>query len=108
MSNREFWKFFSGLIASFVGITVLLYVVAQIIGDAPKAQAAGDAKAVAERIKPVGDVTVRGNTVMDVIIPAAPASDDTGKKLFEGTCTTCHGMGIAGAAKFGGKAAWKH
>ena len=107
MSNREFWKFFSGLIASFVGITVLLYVVAQIIGDAPKAQAAGDAKAVAERIKPVGDVTVRGNTVMDVIIPAAQASDDAGKKLFEGTCKTCHGMGIAGAPKFGDKAAWK-
>ncbi len=35
---------------------------------------------------------------------AAPA--DAGKKLFESTCTTCHTAGIAGAPKFGDKAAW--
>ncbi|HSV20304.1 MAG TPA: c-type cytochrome [Casimicrobiaceae bacterium] len=37
--------------------------------------------------------------------PAAGAKPD-GKKVFETTCSVCHGAGIAGAPKFGDKAAW--
>jgi cytochrome c5 len=36
--------------------------------------------------------------------PAAAAAD--GKKVYEGVCVACHGAGIAGAPKFGDKAAW--
>ena len=36
---------------------------------------------------------------------AAPAGD-AGKKLFDTICTACHTPGIAGAPKFGDKAAW--
>ena len=40
--------------------------------------------------------------------PAAPASAGAaeGKKVYESTCTVCHGAGIAGAPKFGDKAKW--
>jgi cytochrome c5 len=48
--------------------------------------------------------------------PAAPApapavapakvSADAGKKLYDATCQACHGTGVAGAPKFGDKAAW--
>jgi cytochrome c5 len=38
--------------------------------------------------------------------PAAPASADAGKKLYDSACVACHGAGIAGAPKFGDKAAW--
>lgn len=38
-------------------------------------------------------------------VAAAPAAD-AGKKLFDSTCTACHTPGIAGAPKFGDKAAW--
>jgi cytochrome c5 len=40
--------------------------------------------------------------------PAAPAklSADAGKKLYEAACQACHTPGIAGAPKFGDKAAW--
>ncbi len=42
--------------------------------------------------------------------PAAPAAaaagKPDGKKIFDGTCSVCHGAGIAGAPKFGDKAAW--
>lgn len=39
---------------------------------------------------------------------AAPAvaSADAGKKAFDSACIACHGAGIAGAPKFGDKAAW--
>lgn len=36
----------------------------------------------------------------------ASASADTGKQLYSSTCVACHGAGIAGAPKFGDKAAW--
>ena len=36
----------------------------------------------------------------------ADAGKPDGKKIFESTCTVCHGAGIAGAPKFGDKAAW--
>jgi len=39
--------------------------------------------------------------------PAAAApSADAGKKLYDSTCVACHGAGVAGAPKFGDKAAW--
>ena len=34
-----------------------------------------------------------------------PAAAD-GKKVYESACIACHGAGIAGAPKFGDKAAW--
>lgn len=34
------------------------------------------------------------------------ASADAGKALYSSTCQACHGAGIAGAPKFGDKAAW--
>jgi cytochrome c5 len=37
--------------------------------------------------------------------PATPAKSD-GKKVFDTACAACHGAGIAGAPKFGDKAAW--
>jgi cytochrome c5 len=39
--------------------------------------------------------------------PAAPKlATDAGKKLYDTACVACHGAGIAGAPKFGDKAAW--
>lgn len=43
--------------------------------------------------------------------PAAPApvkvaSADAGKKLYDSVCMACHSAGVAGAPKFGDKAAW--
>jgi cytochrome c5 len=39
---------------------------------------------------------------------AAPAklAADAGQKLYQSACQVCHGAGIAGAPKFGDKAAW--
>jgi cytochrome c5 len=38
--------------------------------------------------------------------PAAGSAKPDGKKVYDGTCMVCHGAGVAGAPKFGDKAAW--
>ena len=40
------------------------------------------------------------------VATAAPLSADAGKALFNQVCTACHTAGVAGAPKFGDKAAW--
>jgi cytochrome c5 len=38
--------------------------------------------------------------------PAAAAADGKGKSVYDQACVACHGQGVAGAPKFGDKAAW--
>ena len=45
-----------------------------------------------------------GQTAAPAAVAAAAKPD--GKKVFDTTCSVCHGAGIAGAPKFGDKAAW--
>lgn len=120
MTDRAFLKSFAGLIAALVALTVILFIVAQMVGGKPTktVEATVDAKAVAERIKPVGELTVgaaeavktttASSAVMDAIIPSANAAgaDDHGKKIYDATCMACHAAGVAGAPKLGDKAAW--
>jgi len=40
------------------------------------------------------------------VTPTAAPAANAGEALFKQTCVTCHGTGLAGAPKFGDKAAW--
>lgn len=120
MTDRAFLKAFSGLVGALMALTVVLFVVAIIVGGKPvkAGENTADAKAVAERIKPVGELTVgpvaaerlttASNSVMDAIIPSANAAgaEDKGKKLYDTSCMACHAAGVAGAPKLGDKANW--
>ena len=109
MSDREFMKSFSSLIVALVGLTVVLFIVAQMVGGKSKSPeiVAADTKAVAERIKPIGEVSVGTNSVMDAIIPSANAAGaDKGKTTYDASCAACHTTGVAGAPKLGDKSAW--
>ncbi|HEY5682282.1 MAG TPA: c-type cytochrome [Sulfuricaulis sp.] len=120
MTDRAFWKSFSGLIAALVALTVVLFILAQMVGGKPAkpVEATADAKAVAERIKPVGELTVgvapaekvtttSSNAVMEAIIPSANAAAAAdGKKIYDASCMACHAAGVAGAPKLGDKANW--
>ena len=111
MSDRKFLKSFSGLMGALVALTVVLFIVANVIGTkAKKAEVVtADVKAVAERIKPVGELTVvsaSSNAVMNALIPAAHAASADGKATYDSACTVCHTAGVAGAPKLGDKADW--
>ena len=113
MTDRNFVKTFSGLVAALVALTVVLFILAQMVVSGSnlkkedKSLAQNDA-AIAARIKPVGEVTVSsGSAVVDTLIPSAHATGaDKGKATYDSSCGVCHGAGIAGAPKFGDKAAW--
>lgn len=103
-TDSDFLKTFSGLIGALIALTVIIYVLAQMVvsGSGLNKKDAGDA-AVAERIKPVGEVTMGA---MNSLVPTANASGDKGEATYNASCVACHGAGVAGAPKLGDKAAW--
>jgi cytochrome c5 len=64
---------------------------------------------VAERIKPVGQVSVLSVETQREpvkIAAAAPAPSRDGQQVYQASCVACHGAGIAGAPKLGDKGQW--
>ena len=64
---------------------------------------------VAERIKPVGQVSVitaeiQREPVASVV--AAPPLSRNGQQVYQASCVACHGAGIAGAPKVEDKGQW--
>ena len=67
--------------------------------------------AVAERLKPVGEVAFADGAAAAAgaqagAAPAATAGKADGKKTYDSVCSVCHGAGVAGAPKAGDKTAW--
>ncbi|MGB8337421.1 MAG: c-type cytochrome [Burkholderiales bacterium] len=56
------------------------------------------AAAVAERIKPVGQLRV--------VDASAPKVSKSGQQVYEAVCAACHATGLLSAPKFGDKAGW--
>ncbi len=105
MTDRDFMKTFSGLLAVLVALTVVIFVVAQIVSSSTKAKAVASDASLADRIKPVGELALASAVaVANGVIPAAHAADGAG--IYTKTCSVCHAAGVAGAPKLGDKAAW--
>ena len=82
---------------------------------APKPQAAASgASPAAAKAAPVAATTAAAApaaapaaaTQTAAAAPAAAAAGGNGEALYKSTCIACHGAGVAGAPKFGDKAAW--
>ena len=67
------------------------------------------AASVAERIKPVGQVSVASaETRIEPVkkAVAAPPPGRDGQQVYQASCVVCHGAGIAGAPKLDDKRQW--
>ena len=67
------------------------------------------ASSAAERIKPVGQVSVvsaepQKEPVKNAV--AAPPPSRDGQQVYQATCVVCHGAGIAGAPKLDDRGQW--
>jgi cytochrome c5 len=113
------WKQLVVVVAlAFIVPIAVIILLSQIVTDHPVDPGTNDS-AVLNRIKPVGNVVLApaGTTtqapadapsgpVVSPVAMAAPAGKPDGKKTYETTCVACHSAGVAGAPKFGDKAAW--
>ena len=72
------------------------------------AQAASD-EAIAERLKPVGQVCIAGQECKGVgaVAAAAGGGARSADDIVAKNCNACHGSGVLGAPKIGDAAAWK-
>lgn len=117
MSDREFLKVFSGILGALMLLTVLFFVLANVVVSGSNLNAnkrAQSEQAIAERIKPVGEIATGQSNVMNSLIPPANAANAgaaaggaDGQKVYQQACAACHAAGVAGAPKMGDKAAWK-
>lgn len=88
-----------GLVAPLIAIFLIIQLVlgiqaSHVAPDAGDAQA----EAVAERIRPVGEVKV--------VDANAPKVEKSGEEVFNAVCTACHTSGALGAPKQGNKGDW--
>jgi len=85
------------LFAFAVPIALIVLLSQLVTGVVPAGQS-DDEKNVLMRIQPVGQVALAETG-------PAPGSR-TGEQVYQSVCKTCHESGLAGAPKFGDKAAW--
>ena len=61
---------------------------------------------ITERIKPVGEVCMQGDSSCGGVAVAANAGPRSGEDVYNAACMACHSTGAAGAPKLGDAAAW--
>jgi cytochrome c5 len=107
------------VVLAFVVPIMVIVMLAKLVTTGGKYDAKHPAmsdEAIAQRIKPVGQVRLGDVAEAPSAAPAAgaaaPAGDKpaaapaSGKSIYETACVACHGTGVAGAPKAGDKAAW--
>jgi cytochrome c5 len=129
--DRKFFDTFMLVLGALLAITIGLFFISNALADAHiDTEQRGNPIAMAElekRIAPVGTVVTDAPAVAPAkspvavapaqiemapavqvaMAPAAPAKPKVdGAAIYGQACVACHGAGIAGAPKFGDKAAW--
>jgi cytochrome c5 len=85
------------VVVAFIVPIVLIVLLSQLVTGREKGAKESDVDIIA-RIRPVGQVQIAE--------PGAPKGQSSGEQVFNQVCKNCHEAGVAGAPKFGDKAAW--
>jgi cytochrome c5 len=86
------------VVAAFVVPVILIAMIASLVVGGAKRSAGGDDNDVLTRIRPVGTVELAKAT--------GPRAAMSAEQVYAQVCKACHEAGVAGAHKFGDKAAW--
>jgi cytochrome c5 len=84
---------------SLIALALACQVTAQDLSDRERA-------AIAERIRPVGEVCLQGDSNCGSAMASAGAGPRSGEAVYNAACMACHSTGAAGAPKYGDVAAW--
>jgi len=111
--DKHFYDSFLLVLGILVGVAIVLIFLARVIASNTQDQTVLDdskvRQATAERLAPVAKLAISGadNSALEAPKPKTEAAADlSGEQVFNSACMACHGQGIAGAPKYGDKAAW--
>jgi len=116
--DPQFFDPLSLTISIVAAIALAIIIVLAKMSDLPASVQAGDADdyqaAVAERIRPLGQVYLPGDEqqasapiVETAAEPEPVAVTLTGPQIYNDACIACHGTGVGGAPVVGDAAAWE-
>lgn len=115
--DQKFFDMYSLVIGVLAVITLVILVLAMKMSDLTQAVYTRDAaeyrEAVADRIRPVGEVYLPGEeqdsaapNVEATATPEPVATAMSGPQVYNTACLACHGAGIGGAPILGDAAQW--
>lgn len=84
---------------SILGVLLAFAASAVELTDAERA-------AIEERIKPVGEVCLMGDSSCGGAAASASSEPRSGEEVYNAACVACHGTGAGGAPVYGDVAAW--
>ena len=115
--DQKFFDMYSLIIGALVAVAVGIYILAAKVSDETQGVYTRDSAeyqaAVAERIRPVGQVYQPGEeteapaqVIETASDPEPVATAMTGPQVYNNACLACHGNGIGGAPVVGNAAQW--
>jgi len=111
--DKHFFDLFMIVIASLVGVTFGLFLLANYIaGKTQEVYVLQDAhyqETVDARIAPIARIALDGETIENAgeVAKIEPVAEVlSGPQVYNQACVACHGAGIAGAPKTGDAATW--
>ncbi len=85
---------------------LLTLVVAAVLSTSVLAVSDKQRAEIEARIKPVGDVCLKGDNDCGVAMAAASSGPRSGEDVYNTACMACHSTGAGGAPKLGDAPAW--
>jgi cytochrome c5 len=110
--DQQFFDGFMLLVGIFVGIIAGIILLGHLIGEGVQAEDGAARSAVVERIRPVGEVALIGDSTLaaapaaEAAAPAAAEAPLSGSEVYDQLCSLCHAAGIGGAPMITDRAGW--
>ena len=102
------------VLVGLVGLTIVILIISNVLYNEDSMESDSRVqKAVAERVKPVGEVYIgsvpegAGATAVAAAPTQVASADLSGDQVYQQVCASCHAAGVLNAPKPGDAAAWE-